>query len=149
MTLSDLTKKLWIINVNFLNLLDKEISTSNRKVDWSHGLRLSTHHQNHIFKMDWSGLQKSEKNRKEIGCFFTSVSYSELEQLVNLDGRDEIRTCTSVVLNNCNEIQSLIINGFYMIHLFQFQSLNWNDQEATRLSIPEYTFSLPTWPQVH
>lgn len=56
--------------------------------------------------------------RKEAGGLFTSVSDSVLEQIVSLNGRDEIVVCTSVVLNNCSEIQSLTTNGFYRIHLF-------------------------------
>ena len=68
----------------------------------------------------WIRVDYRTHKRKEAGGLFTSVSYSVLEQLVNLNWRAEIVVCTSVVLNNCSEIQSLITNGFYAIHLFRF-----------------------------
>lgn len=76
-----------------------------------------------LTSLKWIRVDYRTHKRKEAGGLFTSVSYSVLEQLVSLNGKDEIVVCTSVVLHNYSEIQSLITNGFYVIHLFCFRSL--------------------------
>lgn len=73
-----------------------------------------------LTSLKWIRVDYRTHNRKEAGGLFTSISYSVLEQLVSLNRRDEIVTCTSVVLNNCSERQSLIMNGVYAIHLYRF-----------------------------
>lgn len=135
------------VNVKFLILLDYEVPSSNMKDDWSQDLCGAYISPVSFPHLKWIGVDYRTHKRKEAGGLFTCRSYSALEQLLNLNKRGEIVVCASVVLNNCSEIHSLIMNEFYVVHLYWFWSLNWNEQEARRLSILEYPFSLPLAPQ--